>query len=264
MREQPEDRSFVTAAEAAVIRAGHAVTDMAYFVARDFEPAAYCISMMQQADVYVGIIGFRYGAIARGSEDRSYTELEFDVATELGIPRLAFLLPEAAHNQLQGDIRQNRFRRRLQDSGVTTVWIRSPAELELALLHALVELAAPARAPTATRYEPTGSPAVARDSASELLAPWSPDAEDVKRRLFIAMPAILGASALASHAVEPWERLLSIMTRPATIDEAGLAELEARMAAGGGEQPAPQACPPVVRRSTSPADRASSPPSWRA
>ena len=231
MREQPADRSFVAAAEGAVIRAGHAVTDMAYFVARDLEPAAYCISMVEQADVYVGIIGFTYGANVRESDDRSYTELEFDVATQLGLPRLAFLLHESAQKQPQDDTRQNRFRRRLQDSRVTTVWIHTPAELELALLHALVELTASAWALTSRRYDVAGSPFVVSDAASELLRPWSPDAEDVKRRLFIATPAMLGASVLASHAVEPWERLLSILTRPSTIDEAGLAELEARTAA---------------------------------
>jgi Domain of unknown function (DUF4062) len=231
LREEPADRSFVAAAEAAVIRTGHAVTDMAYFVARDFEPAAYCITMVEQADVYVGIIGFRYGAIVRGSEDRSYTELEFDAATQLGLPRLAFLLQESASHHSLDDMQQERFRRRLQDSGVTTVWVRSPAELELALVHALVELTASARVPTAGPYHTVGSPFVVRDATSEFLTPWSSDAEDMKRRLFIATPAILGVSAVASHAAEPWERLLSILTTPSTIDEAGLAELEARTAA---------------------------------
>jgi hypothetical protein len=231
LREKPADRSYVAAAEAAVIRAGHAVTDMAYFVARDFEPAAYCTSMVAQADLYVGIIGFRYGALVRGAEDRSYTELEFGAATELGLTRLAFLLHDSADNEPHDDARQHRFRRRLQDSGVTTVWIRSPAELELALLHALVELAASTHTPPSIGYDLAASPVVVRDAASRLLTPWSTDAEDLKRRLFIVTPAILGGSALASQAVEPWERLLSILTRPSTIDEAGLAVLEARTAA---------------------------------
>ena len=42
LREHPSDRSYVVAAEAAAIRAGHAITNMAYFTARDTEPAEYC------------------------------------------------------------------------------------------------------------------------------------------------------------------------------------------------------------------------------
>ena len=43
----------------------HAVTDMAYFAARDTSPAATCIEMVAQSDVYVGIVGVRYGSPVR-------------------------------------------------------------------------------------------------------------------------------------------------------------------------------------------------------
>jgi hypothetical protein len=52
-----------------VRRARHALADMAYFAARDTSPADYCTAMVAQSDVYVGIIGLRYGAPVRDRPD---------------------------------------------------------------------------------------------------------------------------------------------------------------------------------------------------
>jgi multiple sugar transport system substrate-binding protein len=150
LREHPEGRPFVAAAEAAVIRAGHAVSHMAYFGAHDSEPGDYCTAMVARADVYVGIIGLRYGGPVPGRPELSYTELEFEAATALGLPRLVFLVREDARHMppvsqpAEHRARQEAFRRRLLEAGVTIAWVATPAEMELGLYQALIELRASA------------------------------------------------------------------------------------------------------------------------
>jgi tetratricopeptide (TPR) repeat protein len=138
--------SFVAAAVSAVNRARHAVNDMAYFAARDTSPAATSIDMVVQSDVYVGIIGLRYGSPVRDRPDVSYTELEFEAAGERGQPRLMFLIHHhSAHLPPAAELperraRQEAFRARLLDAGLTAAEVATPAELELAIYQALVEL----------------------------------------------------------------------------------------------------------------------------
>jgi tetratricopeptide (TPR) repeat protein len=139
----------VDAAEAAVSLAGDAVTDMAYFAARDHKPADYCQARVHDSDVYVGLIGLRYGSPVRDRPELSYTELEFEAATEVRIPRLVFLLndeaalpiPVSALLDSDPDLqaRQRAFRSRVQATGIMVAMVASPEELELRLLHALQE-----------------------------------------------------------------------------------------------------------------------------
>jgi Sulfatase-modifying factor enzyme 1/Domain of unknown function (DUF4062) len=142
----PEKRSFIDAAVAAVNRAGSIPCDMEYFTARDEKPAEYCMKCVRECDVYVGVIGWRYGSPVRDRPDVSYTELEFEAATEApAITRLVFLLdPESSvplgrfMDVKYGD-RQEKFRQRLNDAGVTCKPFSDFHELEKLIYQALKE-----------------------------------------------------------------------------------------------------------------------------
>ncbi len=147
----PTSRSYVTAAQAAVTRAGEAVMDMAYFTARDQRPADYCREVVATADVYVAVVGFRYGSLVPDVDQTSYTQFEFETATDRGIPRLVFVLdedsdrlglPARALADLESGALQNDFRTRLRQPsiGLTLCSVDGVEQFETALYQALVEL----------------------------------------------------------------------------------------------------------------------------
>jgi tetratricopeptide (TPR) repeat protein len=157
--------SFVAAAQDAVTRAGDVTVEMEYFTAHDVQPCEYSARMVASTDIYVGIVGSRYGSPVRSTPDRSYTELEFDTATALGLPRLVFLLvderqrcpPAATDGDHEHRERQAAFRRRLQEeAGLTVSFVRKPEELGIRLYQALVELRQP---PSVSQPRPRELPA---------------------------------------------------------------------------------------------------------
>ncbi len=140
----PAGRSFIDAVLDAVNRVGMVPVDMRHFPAREGAPAGYCRARVRECDVYVAVVGFRYGSIVPG-EKISYTELEFAEATEAKLPRLVFLLDEEAG--LPGTPRDAEpgtvegFRRRLRGAGLVVRSFTSADRLELEVFHALTDLA---------------------------------------------------------------------------------------------------------------------------
>ncbi|WP_439384488.1 FxSxx-COOH system tetratricopeptide repeat protein [Amycolatopsis lexingtonensis] len=146
LAEWPKPRSFVAAAKDAVAAAGDAVVDMSSFTARDATPEQLDREMLAEADIYVLIAGFRYGMPVRDRPEVSYCEQEFQIATEAGMERLVFVLaddtegPPALIRDLEHGVRQEAFRQRLHDSGLTVTRVSSPGELETKLERALTRV----------------------------------------------------------------------------------------------------------------------------
>ena len=149
LRDFPAGRSYVTAVERA-ISAGHVLVDMADFPAADQVPAELCRERVRGCEVYIGVLGTRYGSPVRDEPDLSYTELEFDAATEAGLPRLVFLLDTSAPDvgiplsrliDAESGTRQEAFRRRVQQGGLVTQVFADPATLGQLVERSLRELA---------------------------------------------------------------------------------------------------------------------------
>jgi tetratricopeptide (TPR) repeat protein len=150
LRDFPKGTSYVAAAERAIIAAGHVPVDMTDFPAADQAPADLCIDRVRSCDVYIGMLGTRYGSLVRDKPNVSYTELEFDTATEAGLDRLVFLLdtdaddvriPPSALIDRDFGARQDDFRRRVRESKLVTRSFADPGELSQLVERSLRELA---------------------------------------------------------------------------------------------------------------------------
>jgi Domain of unknown function (DUF4062) len=149
--EYPPGNSYVAAVERAVSAAGHVIVDMADFPAADRPPAQLCMDRVRSCQVYVGVLGTRYGSPVGDRPEVSYTELEFDTATEAHVDRLVFVLDEDAADvgmpvsaliDREFGARQDAFRRRVHESGLVTGSFASPASLGQLVERSLRELPA--------------------------------------------------------------------------------------------------------------------------
>lgn len=145
----PVDRSYVRAVMDAVLRAGFQPVQMETFTANPLPPADYCRARIQSCDVFVGVIGFRYGSLVPELQETSYVDLEFREATRAGTPRLIFLLDDEApiiRSMVDVDGRRvEEFRQRLLTAGTVVHTFRTPGELGEAVIQALQELREQAR-----------------------------------------------------------------------------------------------------------------------
>ncbi len=90
-KDLPEHRQQVLIA---CVQAGFTLPKMMeHLPALDVDPSKASLEMVDDADVYLGIFGFRYGYVPDGS-DISITEMEYDRAVKQGKHRLLFFMDE--------------------------------------------------------------------------------------------------------------------------------------------------------------------------
>jgi tetratricopeptide (TPR) repeat protein len=176
LREFPRGASYVDAAERAVSAAGFMIVDMADFPAVDQVPAQLCADRVRSCSVYVGVLGTRYGSPVRDMPQVSYTELEFDAATEAGLDRLVFVLDTDADDtgipvsrliDQEFGARQEAFRRRVRDSGLTIQSFANPDMLGRLVERSLRDLAEARRGAGGGSRGGPGPPIVVGDVPQE-------------------------------------------------------------------------------------------------
>jgi hypothetical protein len=97
---------------------GYHCVRMEDFGARDTQSEEFCRREVAECDIFVGIVGQRYGSCPPGS-DKSYTEIEYDTAVKESKVCLMFVAPEefpVAANLIEAAEKRHRldtFRRRV-------------------------------------------------------------------------------------------------------------------------------------------------------
>ena len=164
-RDLPEHRGQV---RLACIRAGFDPLEMMeHLTALNENAVQASLSMVERADVYLGILAYRYGTIPTGY-DLSITEMEYNRAVELDKPRLIFLIHEdhpvrAADFDIgPGAEKLKALKVRIGEDRVAA-FFKSPEDLRSHIVEALIGLAETLRA-TGGRGPATPGPA---ESAGE-------------------------------------------------------------------------------------------------
>src|SRR5215472_4639569 len=116
---------------------------MEHLPASDANAISVSMRLVDDADLYIGVIGFRYGYVPRGHKI-SITEMEYERAGERGIPRLMFLM-SPDHLLCAADVetgsgadRLHTFRERIRKDRVIATFT-SPEDLRANLVQALSE-----------------------------------------------------------------------------------------------------------------------------
>lgn len=137
------------AAVGAVLKAGHIPAGMELFSAGDRSQLQTIRSWIEQSDVYMLILGGRYGSIESQS-GLSYTELEFNYAIKLGKPWFAVVISERGlDNKLKSggtayiEINDSKLLGSFKEKVLSTMsaFFDEPKDIRLAVHESLAEFA---------------------------------------------------------------------------------------------------------------------------
>jgi hypothetical protein len=80
----------------AIIRLEFTFKAMEFFGALPDTPKEECLRLVRASNIFIGIIGMRYGLIDR-ADGKSMTQLEYEEAQAVGLPTLMYLIDEEHH-----------------------------------------------------------------------------------------------------------------------------------------------------------------------
>ncbi|MET0753753.1 MAG: DUF4062 domain-containing protein [Pyrinomonadaceae bacterium] len=146
-RDLPEHREEV---QDACLRQGMFPMMMEHLPASDMEAISASLQMVDEADIYVGILAHRYGYVPKENNPQqiSITEMEYNRAVEREIPRLIFLIDKTHQltiddvEQGEGAVKLGEFKKRLETERVVN-FFKSPGDLRAHVVNSLSHLREP-------------------------------------------------------------------------------------------------------------------------
>jgi major membrane immunogen (membrane-anchored lipoprotein) len=143
-RDLPEHRKEVVDA---CLRQGMFPMMMEHLPASDADAIEASLQMVDEADIYLGVLAHRYGYVPKG-HDISVTEMEYNRAVERKIPRLLFVMDKEHPITIddvemgEGAVKLEAFKKRLLAENVVN-FFKSPADLRAHVINSLSQLRKP-------------------------------------------------------------------------------------------------------------------------